>query len=67
MDGIDLTSEHTDISRADVLLITIPLVFVGIYTVGMFAVDSRVLRASVASLACCLVIADGLWVHPPEE
>ena len=52
--------------RADLLLTGLPPVFLGTYGVGAFALNSLV-GAAAAALVCCALVADGLFVHPPES
>ncbi len=52
-------------SYADLLLVLIPVTFALTYGAGTIALDSRVASTASASLACCVLIADGLFWHPP--
>ena len=56
-----------EMSRADLYLTLLPLVFIGMYGGSSLVLGSRAMRAGIASIACCLVIADGLFLHPPTE
>jgi hypothetical protein len=54
-------------SREDLRLALIPILFIGIYGGGRLAVDPAAIPAASASLACGLLIADGLFWHPPRD
>ncbi|MFB6296932.1 MAG: hypothetical protein ABEH56_00265 [Salinirussus sp.] len=58
---------HGNVSRADLILVLVPLVFVGVYATGVLAFDGRLAPVACASIACCLLIADGLFWHPPRD
>lgn len=64
MDGISTGGVRNDLSRADLILILIPLVFIGTYST-ISILDTSLTPAAGASIACCLLIADGLFWHPP--
>ncbi|MFP4218823.1 MAG: hypothetical protein ACLFR6_08320 [Salinarchaeum sp.] len=55
------------ITRADLLLMLIPLTFALISGAGTIALDSWIPSTAGASLACCVLIADGLFWHPPTD
>jgi len=55
------------VSYADLLLALIPLTFVLISGAGTIAFDSWIASTAGASLACCVLIADGLFWHPPTD
>lgn len=55
------------LARADLILAVLPLLFLGIYGIGSVAFDARSVAAAVAAIACCLVVADGLFWHSPDE
>ncbi len=54
-------------SREDLRLALIPVLFVGVYGGGRLAMDPAAIPAAVASLVCGLLIADGLFWHPPRD
>ncbi|WP_233255059.1 hypothetical protein [Halopenitus persicus] len=54
-------------SREDLRLALIPILFVGIYGGGRLAMDPAAIPAASASLACGLLIADGLFWHSPRD
>jgi len=54
-----------NLSRADLILAALPLLFLGIYGIGTWAFDAGVAIA-VASLGCGLLVADGLFWHSPD-
>jgi hypothetical protein len=57
----------TDLDRADVILGGMPVVFFGTSGVGTLAFDAWVVAVCGAALLCCLLVADGLFVHPPSD
>lgn len=64
-----MSGNHSIISvaHADLLLALIPLTFVLISGAGTIAFDSWIPSTASASLACCVLIADGLFWHPPTD
>jgi hypothetical protein len=64
MDGNSTGGVRRDLSRADLILILIPLVFLGSYST-ILLLDTSLIPAVGASIACCLLIGDGLFWHPP--
>ena len=55
------------ISRADLILTCMPLLFVGGYGAGVSLFDSWSAAAVSASIVCCLLMVDGLFRNPPVE
>lgn len=55
------------LARADLILAVLPLLFLGIYGVGALAFDTRSMAAAAASVACCALVADGLFWHSPRD
>lgn len=55
------------LSRPDLILAVLPLLFLGIYGIGAVALETRSVAAAVAAIACCLVVADGLFWHSPDD
>jgi hypothetical protein len=53
-------------SRADLLLVLIPLSFIVIYGTGVLALDSQLVPLLGATLTCYFLIAYGLFWHPPH-
>ena len=56
----------TTLDRADAILAGMPVVFFGTSGVGALAFDAWVVAVCGAALLCCLLVADGLFVHPPS-
>lgn len=54
-------------ARADLILAFLPLVFLGVYGVGALAFDTRSMVAAAASIACCVLVVDGLFWHSPRD
>jgi hypothetical protein len=54
------------ISRADLTLGGMPLSFVGGYGVGATAFDTGLAAVTTASIACALLLIDGLFRNPPR-
>ncbi|QGN06849.1 hypothetical protein Hrd1104_05785 [Halorhabdus sp. CBA1104] len=54
-------------TRTDAVLVGLPLAFIGIFAVsnGVWVSNDRALI--LASIACAVLIADRLFVHPPTE
>ena len=44
-----------------------PVVFFGTSGVGTLAFDAWVVAVCGAALLCCLLVVDGLFVHPPSN
>jgi len=55
------------LSRADLILLAVPLLFVGGFGVGTLLFERLALAVGAAAVACCPVIGDGLFWHPPVE
>ena len=55
------------LDRADAILGGMPVVFFGTSGVGTLAFDAWVVAVCSAALLCCLLVADGLFVHPPSD
>lgn len=55
-----------DVTRADAILGAMPLVFGGVSGAGVMALDAWTLSIGVAALVCCVLVVDGLFVHPPS-
>lgn len=55
------------LSRPDYLLLLLPPLFLTVYGAGRWVVEARTPALAVAALACCLLVADGLFFHPPDE
>ena len=54
------------LSRADLILACMPLLFAGGYAVGTAAFDAWPAATAVAALAGCLPMVDGLFRNPPR-
>lgn len=65
--GKSLLDVRGGLSRPDLILAVLPLTFLGIYGIGSVAFDARSVAAAVAAIACCLVVADGLFWHSPDD
>ena len=57
----------TDLDRADAILGGMPVVFVGASGAGTLAFDAWVVAVCGAALLCCVLVIDGLFVHPPSD
>ncbi|GAB3707567.1 hypothetical protein [Halorubrum pallidum] len=53
--------------RADLQLALVPLLFAGVYAPAALLFDAWVVSVAGGSLAASLPIADGLFVHPPDD
>lgn len=53
------------LSRADLILTVLPPMFMGVYGIGALVFDTPAIAAAAASVACCVLIADGFFWHPP--
>ena len=53
------------LSRADLILVSVPLLFTGVFAIGTLLFDSLVLAVGAGAAACCPLIGDGLFWHPP--
>ncbi|SFR44537.1 hypothetical protein SAMN04487937_1973 [Halorubrum sodomense] len=58
LDGVD---------RADLILLAIPLAFCAVYAVGSLLARDYTLPVTGASIAAAVLVADGLFWHPPGE
>jgi len=68
MTGVESLGDwFAGLSRADLILGVVPLLFVGVAGIGTLLVDSRPLAVGVAALACCAVIGDGIYLNPPGD
>lgn len=66
MAGYDFLGAHVGVGRADIVLVLIPLVFLGTLGIGMVALERVRLPLALASIICCLLIADSLYWHEPR-
>ncbi|SDJ94296.1 hypothetical protein SAMN05216226_11292 [Halovenus aranensis] len=57
----------SSLSRADYILLSLPVLFFGIYGTIRAFVETGTHALAVAAVICCLIVADGLFVHPPAE
>ena len=57
---------HGALTHADLVLLLIPLTFGIVYGAGMLATGDWWISTVVASVACCGLIGDGLFWHPPS-
>lgn len=55
------------LKRADVILVAVPLLFVGIYGLGALLFENQTLAVGVAAVACTVAIGDGIFWHPPTD
>ena len=55
------------LSRADLILVSVPLLFTVVFAIGTLLFDSLALAVGAGAAACCPVIGDGLFWHPPVE
>jgi|GEM_PF-327671 len=54
-----------DVTRADAILIGMPLLFVGAYGVAAAAVGGWAVPTATAALACALPMVEGIVRNPP--
>jgi hypothetical protein len=54
-------------SRADLILLCMPLLFLGGYGVGALAFNTWAGATAIAATACVPVMLEGLFVNPPED
>lgn len=57
----------SSLSRADYILFSLPVLFFGTYGTIRWFVETGTHALAVAAVVCCLIVADGLFVHPPAE
>ncbi|WP_144922592.1 hypothetical protein [Halorubrum salsamenti] len=61
--GVDLPE---GLSRADLILACMPLLFAAGYALGAAAFDAWPAATAVAAVAGCLPMVDGLFWNPPQ-
>jgi hypothetical protein len=57
----------TTLSRADLVLVCMPLLFLGGYAVGALTFDTWTGATASASVACVPLLLEGLFVNPPTD
>lgn len=67
MGAIDVVDGRLDVTRADAIILLIPSILLGIVGVGYVTLDAWFVPAVLASIACALLIADGLFWHQPSR
>jgi hypothetical protein len=55
------------LSRADLILLSLPVLFGVVYLVGTLFFQVQAFAIGLAALACCPVVGDGLFLNPPTE
>ena len=65
MSGNPVAELPERLSRADLILACMPLLFAAGYAVGTAAFDAWPAATAVAALAGCLPMVDGLFRNPP--
>jgi len=55
------------LSRADVILLSLPVLFGVVYLFGTFLFQVQAFAIGLAALACCPLVGDGLFLNPPTE
>ena len=65
MSGNPVAELPERLSRADLILACMPLLFAAGYAVGTAAFDAWSAATAVAALAGCLPMVDGLFRNPP--
>ncbi|WP_267161060.1 hypothetical protein [Halovenus salina] len=63
----DTLATRVSRSRADYILFSLPVLFVGTYGMTRWAVSAGAHALAAAGLVCCLIVVDGLFIHPPVE
>ncbi|GAA0526256.1 hypothetical protein SAMN04488066_102124 [Halorubrum aquaticum] len=61
------TAFSEGLSRADLILVCMPLLFLGGYGVGALAFEGWPAATATASTACVPLMLEGLFVNPPED
>lgn len=61
-----VTSHVTDFSRADWILLFLPVLFVTTYSTSQWMGGQHVPSVGVATLVCVPLVVDALFVHPPN-
>lgn len=56
-----------ELARADLILLSLPVLFIAVYAVAMLFVQAQAVAVGMAALACCPLIGDGLFVNPPTD
>lgn len=64
--GDPLPTAPWSFSRADYILFSLPTLFAGVYGASYWLVQTGTHALAVAALVCCLIVIDGLFVHPPD-
>jgi len=57
---------RSSVTRPDLLLLAVPVSFLGTFLLGRWIVGGRSLPLAVASLVCLSLLVDGLFVNPPS-
>ncbi len=65
MSALDAAAGPDTLSRADLVLCCLPLLFCAGYLAGAVAFGTRVAAVAVAAAACWPVVADACLLHPP--
>lgn len=65
-DGL-LETSQTDLSRADCILLLVPILFVAISGLGFLLVGTKTRVLGAAAVASGVVLADGLYFNPPTN
>ncbi|PSQ56826.1 hypothetical protein BRD22_04015 [Halobacteriales archaeon SW_8_68_21] len=55
------------LDRADLLLLAFPLLFAGVYAALAVNPSDGIPPVMGASVACCLLIVDGVFLNPPVD
>jgi hypothetical protein len=55
------------LSRADYILFSLPVLFLATYSTTRWVTEAGTHALTVAALVCCLIVVDGLFIHPPGE
>ncbi|GAB3412032.1 hypothetical protein GCM10027435_04370 [Haloparvum alkalitolerans] len=65
MRTLDAATVFDTLSRADLVLCCLPLLFAAGYLAGAAAFGTRVAAVAVGAAACWPVVADACLLHPP--
>jgi hypothetical protein len=55
------------LSRPDLILLSLPVLFGVVYLVGTLFFQVQAFAIGLAALACCPLVGDGLFLNPPTE
>jgi hypothetical protein len=60
-------SDDRSVSRADVILLSLPVLFGAVYLLGTLIFQVQAFAVGLAAVACCPLVGDGLFLNPPTD